>query len=317
MKYKIFKKLALATLFISVNLFAGDKMDNVRYSAYFKTQGSICILSVNGLDYLSTLDGSRSISTGSDISDALENDGKNSIGVIFYPSRSKKERKDYSCEVKVVKSLPNKPDELITNFKVIFDGKNNRSFDDPQGYSIQDISDTTKNLIIKGISNRIKFKGDDKPKDWLTAYRNFNVSGIPVWQWTKATPQINNQDLRNQLILAYKDLINDLKSSDLTTIKKKYSIALDEYAKTDLTDDTEMFFDSIGIVNAVQKGKVNLNPDWDKFKLLTYQNNRIFCLGLGGASRKSPIQFFNADGKRIFSWNPFFAVINNKMVLVR
>ncbi|MEW7314677.1 hypothetical protein AB1E22_18575 [Buttiauxella gaviniae] len=311
------KTLILGTLLLSTNVLAEGNMDNVRYSAYFNTRNAICILSINGLDYLSTLKGPRTISTGSDITDALENNKHNNIGLIFFPSESDKKNDTYSCEVKIVKSTEDKKDETITNFKVVFDSTNGLSFNDPTGYSIENISDKTNSSIVRGISNRIKFKGDEKPEDWLTAYRSFNVTGIPVWEWTKATPQVNNQDLRNQLIIAYKDLIEDLKRNDLSTIKKKYSIALDEYAKTDLTDDTEIFFDSIGIVNAARKGKVDLNPNWDKFKVLTYQNNRIFCLGIGGVSRKSPIQFINDKGKHIFSWNPFFAVIDNKMVLVR
>ncbi|HHA2011919.1 TPA: hypothetical protein ACOEGO_004353 [Enterobacter mori] len=311
------KLLAACVLFISLNSFGGGNMDSVRYTAFFNTKNSNCILSVNGLDYLSTLKGSRTISTGSDITDALENSSENNIGLIFFPSEPEVESDEYYCNLKLVRSVPNGQDEVVTYFKTIFDGRGNRPYSDPNGYTIQDVNDNTGNAIIKGISNRIKFKGDEKPENWLTAYRKFTVSGIPEWKWTKASPQKNESALRGRLIESYKDLINDLKSNDLTTIKKKYSIALDEYAKTDFTDDTELFFNSIGIVNAVQKGKVNSNPNWDDFKVLTYQNNRMFCLGIGGASRMSPIQFFNADGKRIFSWNPFFAVIDNKIVLVR
>ena len=217
-------------------------MESVRYSAYFNVVGGICILSVNGLDYLSTLNSARTISTGSDITDALENNKENTIGLIFYPSRSKKNREHYSCELKVVKESINKSDETITNFKVLFDGRDNRPFNDAKGYSIQDVSDATKTPIIRGVSNRIIFDGDEKPEDWLTAFRAFTVSGIPEWKWTNAAPQNNNLALRSQLIVAYKDLINDLKNSDLTTIKKKYSIVLGEYAKVDLTDDAELFF---------------------------------------------------------------------------
>jgi len=311
------KLLVVVFLFFSLNSFGGDDMNDVRYTAYFNTKNSNCILSVNGLDYLSTLKGSRSISTGSDVTDALENNAENNIGLIFFPSEPEVKSDEYYCEVKLVRSVNNNRDDMVTYFKVIFDGKGNRSYRDSNGYSIQDINDKTGNAIIRGISNRIKFKGDEKPENWLTAYRKFTVSGIPEWKWTKASPQINDLTLRSRLIDSYKELINDLKIGDLTTIKKKYSLALDEYAKTDLTNDTDLFFNSIGIVNAVQKGKVNLNPDWDTFKVLTYQNDRMFCLGIGGASRMSPIQFFNADGKRIFSWNPFFAVIDNKVVLVR
>lgn len=317
MKINIFlKNLVFTIYFVSFNIFAGVNMDTVRYSAYFNTKGSLCILSVNGLDYLSTLDGSRTISTGSDITDALENNKENTIGLIFYPSKSKK-RIEYSCEVKVVKLTPNMPNETITNFKVSFDGANERSFTDPQGYSIEDIKDTTFNPIVKGVSNRIKFSGHEKPNDWLTASRNFIVEGIPEWQWTKATPQQNNMELRNQLIVIYKDILNDLEGNDLVNVKKKYSIALKEYAITDFTEDTELFFNSIGIVDAIKQGKVNSTPDWDKFKVLVYQKNRIFCLGIGGASRRSPIQFFDEKGEHIFSWNPFFAMIDGKMVLVR
>jgi len=313
----MFKLLILSVFFLSFNILAGDDMDNARYSVYFKTISSSCILSVNGLDYLSTLKGSRNIITGSDITESLENNKTNTIGIIFFPSKSKIKTETYTCEIKVVKSLPSKQDEVITNFRIVFNGKNNRPFNDSQGYSIEDISDSTKNHIIKGISNKIIFAGEEKPEDWLIASRNFTVSHIPEWEWTKAPSQINDINLRTQLISIYKELINDLNSGDLETIKKKYSLALNEYTKSDLTDDPELFFNSIGIVNAVQKGKVNLNPDWNKYKTLMYQNNRTFCLGIGGASRNSPIQFFNDKGKRIFSWNPFFAMIDGKLVLVR
>lgn len=311
------KKITFGLLAISFYTSSGENMNNVRYSAYFTTSHSICILSVNDLDYLSTLNGSRTISTGSDITDALENNRDNKVGLIFYPSVSKSKVESYSCEVKVIKSTPDISDEVITNFKISFDGKNNRPFNDAEGYSILDIRDTTKQPVIKGISNRIIFNGDTKPEDWLTAFRNIHVSGIPDWKWTQAPPQINNTELRNRLVESYKELINDLKNNDLTVVKKKYSLALNEYALTDLTDDTDLFFNSIGLVNAVNKGKVNSNPDWNKFKVLTYQKDRIFCLGIGGSSRTSPIQFFNSEGKHMFSWNPFFAIIGGKMTLVR
>lgn len=311
------KLLAVSVLFISLNTFGGGDINGVRYFAYFKTLSSSCILSINGLDYLSTLRGSRTISTGIDITDSLENGVKNTVGLIFFPSGSKIKTDIYTCEVKIVRSQPKEPDVVVTNFKVSFNGENGRPFNDPQGYKINDLSDTTHNPIIKGISNRIIFAGDTKPEDWLTATRNIPVSGIPIWQWTKALPQINDLALRNRMIDAYKDLINDLIVGDLTTVKKKYAIALDEYALADLTDDTDLFFDSIGIVNAVKKGKINPNPNWDEYTLLTYQNGRVFCLGVNSVNRNSPLEFFNAAGKRIFSWNPFFAVIDNEIVLVR
>lgn len=311
------KLLAASILFVSLNSFGGNDMNDVRYSAYFKTLSSSCILSINGLDYLSTLRGSRTISTGTDITDSLENSTSNIVGLIFFPSESKIKTDIYTCEVKIVRSKPKEPDVVVTNFKVTFNGENGRPFNDPEGYKINDISDTTHNPIIKGISNRIIFAGDTKPEDWLTATRNITVSGIPIWQWTKASPQTNDLTLRNRLIDAYKDLINDLRVGDLTTIKRKYAMALNEYALADLTDDTDFFFDSIGIVNAVEKGKINPNPNWDEYALLTYQNGRTFCLGANNVNRNSPLEFFNADGERIFSWNPFFAAIDNKIVLVR
>lgn len=79
------KKLLVASvLFISLNSFGGGDMNSVRYSVYFKTLSSSCILSINGLDYLSTLRGSRTISTGMDITDSLENGVNNTVGLIFF-----------------------------------------------------------------------------------------------------------------------------------------------------------------------------------------------------------------------------------------
>lgn len=103
------KILILNILFISLSSFGGGNINGVRYTAFFNTKNSNCILSVNGLDYLSSLKGSRSISTGSDITDALENNSENSIGLIFFPSEPEIKSDEYYCDVKLVRSVPNGP----------------------------------------------------------------------------------------------------------------------------------------------------------------------------------------------------------------
>ncbi|ECG8517802.1 hypothetical protein DLR11_25050 [Salmonella enterica subsp. salamae] len=307
------KKFLLISLFL-FSSYTVANMDNTQYSVYFKTEYGVCLLKINEVIYLDTLTGPKTISTGADMTGWLEN-GENDVGLIFYPARTKVQYDKKYCEVKIVKKVPGQQEKIITNFKITFDGKSERS--DKSAYSVVDISDTTGNKLMEGTYNKIKFDNDPAPKDWITAVRKINASNIPEWAWTKATPQENNANLRNQLISAYQGLITDLSKNDLRTIKRKYSIALEEYVKSNPSYSKDEFFSSIGIEDAMANGTLVLHPDWSKYNVYFYQKDRVFCLAMDEGKRNSPIRFYDSNGDFVFAWNPFFSMINGKLVLVR
>ncbi|EJX0634593.1 hypothetical protein ODD08_004744 [Salmonella enterica] len=308
------KSLLIASLLFSTYTVA--HMDNTKYSAYFKTQSGICLLQVNDVSYISTLHGPRTISTGMDISDGLEN-GNNDIGIAFYPSLSKIQYDEKSCEIKITKRIEGQSEETVTSFKIVFNEKHNHSYEDKSAYSVIDITDTTGNKLTRGIYNKITLRGDPGPEDWITATRRINVTNIPEWQWTKATPQIENAALRSQLVSSYQELINDLNSNDIAKVKEKYSIALEEYTNSNPQQTKDIYFSSIGIEDAMKEGKLSLHPDWSKYNIYFYQHNKIFCLAMDEGNRNSPIRFYDNNGDFVFAWNPFFSMINGKLVLVR
>lgn len=309
----MFNRLMIISLFL-FSSYAAASVNTTKYLAYFKTQSGVCLLQINGVIYLDTLRGPKTISTGSDISGWLEN-GENDIGLAFYPAKTKNLNDEKNCEVKITKITQDKKEEIITNFKITFDGKADRS--DKSAYSIVDISDTTGNKVLRGVYNKIKFKNDETPKDWITATRKIIISGIPIWRWTKATPQNDSPALRSQLISAYQELITDLNKKDLESIKSKYSIAIEENTIQNPSFSKDDFFESIGIEDAMEKGALDVHPDWNKYNIYFYQKDRVFCLAMDEGKRNSPIRFYDNNGTFVFAWNPFFSVINGKMVLVR
>ncbi|EMC9672967.1 hypothetical protein VOI13_004492 [Escherichia coli] len=306
-------KLLVISLFL-FSSYTVANMNTTKYSAYFKTQSGVCLLQINGVIYIDTLRGPKTISTGSDISGWLEN-GENDIGLAFYPAKTKNQCDEKNCEVKIVKTTRDKQEKIITQFKITFDGKSERS--DKSAYSIVDVSDVTGNKISEGIYNKIKFKNDAAPKDWMTATRKINISDIPDWEWTKATPLSDSSNLRHELMSAYQDLLSDLNKNDLETIKRKYSIALEENVNLDPLSSKDEFFESIGIEDAMKEGALDLHPDWSKYNIYFYQKNRVFCLAMEESKRNSPIRFYDKNGDFVFAWNPFFSMINGKLVLVR
>ncbi|EFI9515348.1 hypothetical protein G4U18_004734, partial [Escherichia coli] len=249
-------KLLVISLFL-FSSYTVANMNTTKYSAYFKTQSGVCLLQINGVIYIDTLRGPKTISTGSDISGWLEN-GENDIGLAFYPAKTKNQYDEKNCEVKIVKTTRDKQEKIITQFKITFDGKSERS--DKSAYSIVDVSDVTGNKISEGIYNKIKFKNDAAPKDWMTATRKINISDIPDWEWTKATPLSDSSNLRHELMSAYQDLLSDLNKNDLETIKRKYSIALEENVNLDPLSSKDEFFESIGIEDAMKEGALDLHP---------------------------------------------------------
>lgn len=306
-------KLLVISLFL-FSSYTVANMNTTKYSAYFKTQSGVCLLQINGVIYIDTLRGPKTISTGSDISGWLEN-GENDIGLAFYPAKTKNQYDEKNCEVKIVKTTRDKQEKIITQFKITFDGKSERS--DKSAYSIIDVSDVTGNKISEGIYNKIKFKNDAAPKDWMTATRKINISDIPDWEWTKATTLSDSSNLRHELMSAYQDLLSDLNKNDLETIKRKYSIALEENVNLDPSSSKDEFFESIGIEDAMKEGALDLHPDWSKYNIYFYQKNRVFCLAMEESKRNSPIRFYDKNGDFVFAWNPFFSMINGKLVLVR
>lgn len=110
----------------------------------------------------------------------------------------------------------------------------------------------------------------------MTATRKINISDIPDWEWTKATPLSDSSNLRHELMSAYQDLLSDLNKNDLETIKRKYSIALEENVNLDPLSSKDEFFESIGIEDAMKEGALDLHPDWSKYNIYFYQKNRVF-----------------------------------------
>ncbi|WP_049197742.1 hypothetical protein, partial [Proteus mirabilis] len=183
MKYhSLLKNLFYATFSIMALNFSGVTMAkntmNDIYVINLSSNNAICGVKINELLVSdNTMAAEGSYSTGQNISSILAN-GKNTLGIIMFNGSvftgEEKLTPDMWCEAELKKLSANGDNTLISGLRL--NGNND-------GKMV--VSDKYKNN-----SEQIYFGGPsrDSEFDVLEAKNQFNIQGLPQWQWEKATP---------------------------------------------------------------------------------------------------------------------------------
>lgn len=293
-----------ASLLLTFSVFSHGAiaMSIPSYSFTFKTNKSTCLLRINDLPIIDNTDiYSGTMSAGYNITPSLEN-GLNHIKLLMGPQNYEDPKTlfaDSSCEVTIYRK-ENDTESTVANYKLIVgdDGK-------ILSQSVSSVESKTANLR-EGYSNDEGDYGLYKVSD------NFSVNGIPAWQWTKARP-VTEKDI-NEIKMAYARIAGFINIKDINEIKKSAKISNDEIALSQNVSP-DFIFQSTGLAGLVKNYTV-APIDWDEFELIKYRDGKLFRLGVG-FNQISPLQFMNAQGKLMSSYNPYFSIINGKVVQVR
>ncbi|ENY2674941.1 TPA: hypothetical protein ACKRTJ_001342 [Proteus mirabilis] len=307
MKYhSLLKNLFYATFSIMALNFSGVTMAkntmNDIYVINLSSNDAGCGIKINELLVSdNTMAAEGSYSTGQNISSILAN-GKNTLGIIMFNGSvftgEEKLTPDMWCEVELKKLSANGDTSLISGLRL--NGNND-------GKMV--VSDKYQNN-----SEQIYFGGPsrDSEFDVLEGKNQFNIQGLPQWQWEKATP-VTEDDIP-KIRAFYAELRQAFIDKNLDKLKTMGKISWEEMAYAD-NGSPDIFWKSLNFQERLEQG-YRPNPiSWEKYILSTYLNHRIFRYE-AGFERLSPIELVSPEGKNYF-YNPYLSIIDGKVTIVR
>lgn len=307
MKYhSSLKNLFYATFSIMALNFSGVTMaQNIMNDIYvinLSSNNAICGVKINELLVSdNTMAAEGSYSTGQNISSILAN-GKNTLGIIMFNGSvftgEEKLTPDMWCEVELKKLSANGNSSLISGLRL------NGSSD---GKMV--VSDKYQNN-----SEHIYFGGPSRDSEYnvLEAKNQFNIQGLPQWQWEKATP-VTEDDIP-KIRAFYAELRQAFIDKNLDKLKTMGKISWEEMAYAD-NGSPDIFWKSLNFQERLEQGYKPNTINWDEYTFVTYNDNRVFRYEVG-FSRLSPIELINSEGRNYF-YNPYLSIIDGKVTIVR
>lgn len=274
-----------------------------KYLVYFNTYKSTCLLRVNELPAGdNTTIPSKTMSAGFNLTAFLEN-GNNDIELLMGPQDYDAPETlypDSSCQVIVTKDTETTSTE-IANFQLTVNEKGAITASD---------SATTANssIVFEGYTKNEKDYGLYKVRGRLKA------SGLPRWSWVNATP-VTEDDLQ-KIKIAYTDIWLMMKDRDIEGLKKITEISNQEMAFAEGSTTGMMFISTDFPQHVVNKELTPTPIEWGKYKIIRYRDGRLFRLAIG-FFQNSPLKFQNSNGDVVFTYNPYFSIIDGKVTLVR
>lgn len=280
-------------------------MEIPKYKFLLKSKKSTCLFRLNDLPAMdNTTIPSGTMSAGFNITPYLEN-GANRVELLMGPLDSKDPKTlfhDSSCDVTFSK-IDDGVSEKLSTYKIIVDDKENITSLKPETDS-----DLYDKKIIEGYTK------DEKDYGLYKVRGNIIVDGLPKWSWVNSRP-VTEHDL-HEIRKAYVEIAAMIKLKDIEKLKSITKIANQEIALSQ-GRTPDFIFSSTDLPAHVMSKDFTLAPiNWDEYQLITYNNGRLFRLGVG-FFQISPLQFVNSEGEISFGYNPYFSIINGKVTLVR
>lgn len=293
-------------IFLPVTSVRAEKMIPEKFLVSFNTKKSTCILRVNDLPAIdSTRARLGTMSAGYNTTAFLEN-GKNKIELLMGPQDHEDPLtlySDSSCTTIISKDTKNSS-KTIATYKLNVDKEGNITAKD----SFVDDGEKSDERVFEGYTKNENDYGLYKLES------TFYVTGLPRWKWVDATP-VTDQDLP-KIKKAYEDIWMMMKNHDIEKLKAVTQISNEETAYAEGTT-LGMMFVSTNFPSRVLDDKLTPLPiDWNRYELIKYRDGRLFRMSVGFI-QNSPLKFQDAEGNVVFTYNPYFSIINGKVVLVR
>jgi hypothetical protein len=294
-----------------INLFGmfplrAEQMSEIKYLAEFRTRESACMVRVNGFSLIDNFTSSSgTVTAGFNATAFLEN-GKNSIELLMGamdPDDEKTLNTDSSCELTITQDTKD-TSSTVTSIRLAVD-KNRK------------ITAQTSPKYQGGISETAideqQLPGDDELQMHRSA-REVIINQLPEWKWVNATP-ITEKDLP-EIKKVYITIWNAMNNRDIGTLKKLTAISNEEMGMAEGLSP-EAIFESYNLPQSILDKKLIPIPlDWDNYVIKSYSNGRVFRL-IKGINQNSPLRLKNKEQRIVYAYNPYFSIIDGKVVIVR
>ncbi|CDG22405.1 conserved protein of unknown function [Xenorhabdus poinarii G6] len=280
-----------------------------KYLLSMNTHRSVCVVRLNEMMALENVDSrSGTESSGFNVTAFLEN-GNNTLSVSMGKKAIDRDFKKFNpdswCEAIIRKASSHDQGQIISYIKLSVD----KNGDVVTHTSPNHITDNSSDLDFSGMS---KTRGE---KGLYQAKKTYSINELPDWMWTKASP-VSEKNLPS-IKAFYQEVIDTFSQKDLDKLWKMSKSAWEEWAIAD-NSNPKIFFNSMDFEEMLNSDNysVRVKPEWEKFRLVSYKNGRLFRLEKGAFGR-SPILLDNKYTGDTATYSPYLSIINGKVVIAR
>lgn len=158
-----------------------------------------------------------------------------------------------------------------------------------------------------------KFPADQDEKLFRVG-RDIKLSGLPVWEWVNATPVTDKAMPR--IKEAYRTIWKEMKNRNVDFFKEITTVSNAEMGRVEGIS-SDLLFKSYGLEGKLKDQELSPIPlDVDSYKLVTYADGRVFRLA-PGIYQNSPLRLKDNTGRAVFSFNPYLAIVDGRIIVVR
>ena len=296
------KPLMMLSLVFITFFSKANNVDPIKHDVGFKAYNTICIISVNDIPALTNYDIKGPVMAGVTMSAYLEN-GINSVALDMAPFGEDDGDDSYQenayCELKTYEITVHKTSEdEIELFKLIGSVDENLQ---PTGKTSPDYeaNQVTEQAVDGTISYRVS--------------KSFEINELPEWTWTKAVSFEPTEENMQKLREAYLEVWQAINTKNEQKFKELSYISFSE--KELAANYPGSWYVSLDLDKLLARSHGAMPINWDDYKLVILNKGKL--VKLENEQGFSPLGFKNQDDKLITSYNPYFSLIDNKMVLTR
>jgi hypothetical protein len=299
-------KILIYTLLIiiatGVKVMANENQHFFKYLGGVEANNIICFATVNGMEATNNTSSKRgSFMTGFNATAFLEK-GENEISLAAVSNKIYEKiyeiDDDSFCRLSLTANTPEEKYEMTSLWagpdeKMRITGQKSKDY--PAKHQTGSVTESQ----VKG-SALYEMK------------RSIHIEHIPEWAWVKATPFENTPENYNELQAAYLEILELLKEKDIKGLQAKTELAMREWAQAE-EETPETFFNSLPFHYRFAQGYKAVDADWGNYRFKSYVGGRLVQLEKKGG--KSPLTLEKGD--KYSSYNPFFSLINGRLVITR
>lgn len=303
--WKVSTIVLMVTFFVPYKAIAISKGE-VRYFGSFKSYRSGCMARVNDFPVVNNFSyATGSVSTGFNITPYLVN-GSNKVELMMGPVDPDNNETLYSdseCELIITKDTLSSSEKVTAVLLKVNEQRSVYSFNSSNfaGSKSESRIDETQSKA-------------DKEQNLYRVSRQVLMRDIPEWIWVNATPV--TEKAMPRIFAAYQSIWQIMYKRDLLALKNITRISNSEIGKAEGLSPDGIFssYDLPEHISNIDLKPINFSLK--DYKLKTYHNGRVFRL-VDGIYENSPLRLKNKDGEIVYSYNPYFSIIDGKIVVVR
>ncbi|MBS9440337.1 hypothetical protein EAE89_00855 [Photorhabdus heterorhabditis] len=308
----------------------------------FDIQYAFCAIKTNdvlGMDNRNSARAGRGFGTGSTGSMLFMANGENEISLEFGAlgwfspdEMSDKARNHFNPEAKCkleLTAMRGKNSQILTAIEVAIDEN-----DQPVATKSKDETKyaTISTPVIRHVIQADNVEAGHIEKQYfdpteyppnMTLYRfsrNVKISGLPDWEWIKATPYTDTPEQRQQLQQAYMAVWQAYNAKDVNTIREQQKVALQAWAWSTGENEESIFTDQSVYRNIKTKSFKMIPINWNDYSVQIMNRGRMVKLVNKSILEYSPISYHyvdDEDGETVLSTiAPIFSLINGRFVQV-